>query len=101
MLDGEPVDQIPSLSYASNRKVELGVTDRMEDVSGGRPARFVRQYTNLLVEYGADLTLEVMGQEAELAMSGDGTTPLEGCDVRFTWSDDDAGWRAAWADDTK
>lgn len=100
-LDGEPTGEVPTLSYTSERKVSLGATDRLEAVADGRPAKLVREYTDLLVEYEAELTLDVMGQSAELPVSGDGTSALEGCAVRFSWSEDEGGWVATWADDTK
>jgi hypothetical protein len=100
-LDGEVTSEVPSVSYTATRQVELGVTDTLEQLGDGRPQRFVRRYSDLLVEFGADLTLAVMGQEAELALAGDGTSALEGLAVRFEWSDEDEDWRAKWADDAK
>lgn len=100
-LDGEATSDVPSVSYSATREVALGVTDTVEALGDGRPQRFVRRYSDLLVEFGADLTLAVMDQEAELAMAGDGTSALEGLAVRFEWSDEDGDWRAKWADDAK
>ena len=100
-LDGEPTGDVPTVSYSATRQVELGVTDTLEQLGEGRPQRFVRRYTDLLVEFGADLTLAAMGQEAELEMAGDGTSALEGLAVRFEWSDEDEDWRAKWAEDSK
>lgn len=100
-LDGEVTSEVPSVSYSATREVSLGVTDTLEELGDGRPQRFVRRYTDLLVEFGADLSLAVMGQEAEFAMAGDGTSALEGLNVRFDWSEEDEDWRAKWADEAQ
>jgi hypothetical protein len=98
-LNGEPTGEVPTVSFKATRQAELEVKDELETIGEGRPQRFVRRFKNLLVEFNADLKLEIMGQEAELAMYGDGTSPLEGLAVRFEWSDEDDDWRATWADE--
>ncbi|MEZ6015932.1 MAG: hypothetical protein R3F49_12510 [Planctomycetota bacterium] len=98
-LDGEPSPDVPNLSYTAKRLVEVGVTDKLEVVADGRPARFVRQFDDLVEEFSADLTLDLVGNEVQLSMAGDGTSPIEGLAVRFDWSDERQAWGATWADE--
>jgi len=97
-LAGEPTAEVPTLRYKAARGVEVRAIDMLELIGDGRPARFVRSYTHLLEEYSAKLEMALMGQKAQLESSGDGTSELEGLDVRFRWSDDAGKWAAEWAD---
>ena len=97
-LGGEPTNEVPTLRYKATRGQEVRVIDRLELIGDGRPDRFVRAYTHLLDEYSAKLEMELMGQKAKLESAGDGTSELEGLEVRFRWSQDAGKWAAEWAD---
>jgi hypothetical protein len=99
LLDGGPAEGVPDVGFSSERTVEVTVTDRLERVAEGRPATFVRRFEDLYVEFGADLTVAFGDDEAELELTGDGTSALEGEAVRFTWSEDSSDWKRTYAEE--
>ena len=100
LMNGEDSPMMPSMEMDMTVVQTVSVSDSYGPMKGRRPAKLSRTFDAISSEIGMEMTVDVMGQVNDEQVDGNGSSPLEGLTVDFTWDEDAGGYTRTFADDS-
>lgn len=98
-LDGEPTQEVPAVSSEFETEASLEVIDTFSESDVNRPLRLTRSFEDISLESEGTLMLDAGAGVAELAISCEGDSELDGVAVSFAWNEESERYDRKYAED--
>ncbi|WP_145197667.1 hypothetical protein [Planctomycetes bacterium Poly30] len=99
LLDGEKTQDVPTVTSELKSEASLSVVDTFFRSDVNRPLHLRRMFEDIAYESSGNLRLDMGAGVAELAISCDGDSELDGAAVEFLWDDDSEAYVKKFAED--